>query len=215
LHILSNHTVFAWALPFVCLYFGWFLYHSIYKLKDPWQVIVIKALAVTYPIGELMQYALVGPGFIRWYLSDIGFVAVPAAFLFVVPRITWGTALDLGKRLTTAAFIIGGSLELFFWKIQPSEPIPNAMVRGDLIDVTIFVIVYILVLILLLNLEEKINQPPIVETPKRKKKKKKSSSFVRNNPVASLFWVAAFLLHNQLLQHFNTTPDILPLPIQF
>jgi hypothetical protein len=170
--ITENHALFAWALPFVCIFFGWMLYFSIAKLGARWEIAIIQLIGVTYPIGEILQLSLLGPSILRWYLSDFGFVAAPAAFLLFLPRITWGTAFDWGRRLTLTAFMLGGTLELFFLQIQTEEIIPGAMVRGDVIDMVIFTAVYVLVVYLLNNLEKKIIAPQLIKDPKKKPRKK-------------------------------------------
>ncbi len=107
-------------------------------------------------VGEVLQMSLRGPSILRWYLSDIGFVAAPTALLLLLPRMTWDTVLNWGRGLALTTFVVGVTLELFFLQIQTKEIIPGALVRGDIIDVAIFTTVYILVLSLLKNLENKI-----------------------------------------------------------
>lgn len=168
----ENHAVFAWALPFVCIFFGWMFYFSIAKLGARWEIAVIQLMGFLYPIGELLQLSLLGPSILRWYLSDIGFVAAPVAFLLFLPRVTWRTTLGWGRYLALTAFIIGGTLELFFLQIQTEEVIPGALVRGDVIDIIIFTAVYILVVSLLNNLEKKIIAPQPIKDHKKKPRKK-------------------------------------------
>lgn len=170
--VAENHALFAWALPFVCIFFGWMLYFSITKLGAHWEIAVIQFIGVMYPIGEVLQLSLLGPPILRWYLSDLGFVAAPIAFLLFLPRVTWGTAFNWGRRLALTAFMVGGTLELFFLQIQTEEIIPGAMVRGDVTDLIIFTVVYILVVSLLNNLEKKIITPQPIKDHKKKPQKK-------------------------------------------
>lgn len=161
----ENQVLFAWILPLIIVLFGWMMYFSIVTFRDRWEVLLIKLLSFMYALGETMQMSLLGPNTLRWYLSDIGFVAVPVGFLFFLVKITRRNALSWGKRLAFIAFMVAIAQEILSLQIQPGQVTPEALVRGDVIDVIIFVTVYVLVLFLLQNLERKILMTQSVEIP--------------------------------------------------
>ena len=84
---------------------------------------VIAIISVLYFAGEMLQLALIGPNWVRWYLSDFGF-----PFSFAV------TAMVYLKLKPTYAILAGGLVAICYEVFQFSQG------DGDPIDVLVFVI---------------------------------------------------------------------------
>lgn len=84
---------------------------------------VIAIISLLYGAGEMLQLALVGPNWVRWYLSDFGF-----PFSFAVSAMVF-------LKLKPAYAIMAGGLVAVSWELfQFSQG------EGDPIDVLVFVI---------------------------------------------------------------------------
>ncbi|MEW6617398.1 MAG: hypothetical protein AB1333_03190 [Patescibacteria group bacterium] len=48
------------------------------------KIVLFCFLSSLFPLGELLQYLVVGPSWIRWYLSDFGLSASIASIFFTI-----------------------------------------------------------------------------------------------------------------------------------
>lgn len=111
---------------------------------------IFAGLALIYPFGEWLQYMLIGPGWIRWHLSDFGFSS-SVGLLFTI---TYFTADYLSRRYSPEKFpnqlLVGVSIALTIAIVQETykflihvKPNPTHPVsHGDWIDMIVFIISY-------------------------------------------------------------------------
>ncbi len=95
--------------------------------------------AILYPLGKVFQVFGVGPGFIRWYLSDVGFVPCVAVFIGEQVRFTRGYAYT--RKGYEAGVVIGLAGALFVEWMQTVATLAgqSGVSRGDVMDVMLFV----------------------------------------------------------------------------
>ncbi len=102
-------------------------------------------LSLTYPFGEWLQYMVIGPGWIRWHVSDVGFIS-SFGLLFAVFHYLGRfashrfTAETFPNRLlmgTSIGFVLAIASEV----LKPSVRtmlIPDQTSKLDWIDIIIF-----------------------------------------------------------------------------
>jgi phosphatidylserine synthase len=106
---------------------------------------ILSILALLYPLGEYLQYALFGPSWIRWHLSDVGFVPSYGLLVTVILLWTnrsWERFPNLLLKGATVAFVIGVVYESsqFFYQGNSESIHPRA--SGDWVDIAIFALIY-------------------------------------------------------------------------
>src|SRR5258707_4395399 len=74
---------FSWF--FTILYAGCTLFVYLIMKRESSRIIkLIGLMAMCYPLGKLIEIWLIGPDFIRWHLSDFGFVPCLAFVLYKI-----------------------------------------------------------------------------------------------------------------------------------
>ncbi|MDP3958369.1 MAG: hypothetical protein Q8Q36_02835 [bacterium] len=135
----------------------------------------IAVLALLYPLGKVLQFWLIGPGWIRWYISDVGWVScvgILIAFGNMLP--SSGTMLDRIKTGVGVAFAIAVCIESA-QIILPKRPIKSDFIAaGDWADMAIFFLMYGVNLYLIHKMKPA-TPIPVAATlqPKKKRRNKK------------------------------------------
>lgn len=109
-------------------------------------------LASLYPLGKAFQQEQIVPQWIRFYISDVGFIPY---FAVVVGSICCMAVYLLRRekgpfrfwcfrrairRTTYAGWFVAVSVELLQLAIQPAVPTKEFSARGDVVDLVIFCI---------------------------------------------------------------------------
>lgn len=150
-------TTHTWLLLVVSIAFAINVIFFALVLKSDWEIVVILFLLFLYALGKYIQMAMIGPGIVRWYLSDIGFIGI-TGWIFFYGHPSSAKIRSAARTLATMLVVVAVCIEWVVMNFQPKQiPIPTTtpMARGDIIDVMIFIISYGLVMLLIESLERK------------------------------------------------------------
>ncbi len=126
---------------------------------------LLTILAALYPLGKVLQAWLIGPGWVRWYLSDVGWTSFVA--LAVAGLIKYRLFLDRVNAGVHVAFMIGVAAELWQMSVKQRGTFTGA---GDWIDLIIFILMYGLNLYLIALMRTPA-PTPTVKVPRKKVKR--------------------------------------------
>lgn len=110
--------------------------------KNRGYFMVMAALGLLYPLGKLFQFWLIGPGWIRWHLSDVGWISWLAILLTFLGIIRGASFFSRVRRGIGTAFLVAlcsESLQLIFIEPRPDRA-PGLTATGDWIDMVIFLL---------------------------------------------------------------------------
>lgn len=104
---------------------------------------IMVAIGLLYPLGKALQFWLIGPGWLRWYLGDIGWTSCVTVFIAFSP---WTKSRRLFDGISTGvhtAFFIAATVELsqMMLQVDPANR-PAFSAAGDDIDMVIFLVMY-------------------------------------------------------------------------
>ncbi len=151
-HIVSS--TFVWLLCGLSIILAINTLFFALVLKSDWEVVVIMFMFFLYGLGKYIQAAMVGPGFVRWYLSDVGFVGI-TGWVFLYGHASSAKIRWAARTLATILVVVAVGLEWLVIKVQPQEIITIPTARGDIVDVIIFIVSYSFVMVLIDRLERK------------------------------------------------------------
>lgn len=134
---------YRWALVPLLGMLTWLVVREYRRIPDRHYGYIL-GLALCYPLGKLFQVWLWGPGFIRWYLADIGFVPSIALVVSMAPFLKGSILHKLGWGAGTGLRIalIAEGLQLLARGYKSSL---KFQARGDWVDVGIFILTYLFV----------------------------------------------------------------------
>lgn len=162
-----------WSSLVVLLLFAPMFFLEAYRINSRYFTIIV-AIAVLYPLGKVLQLWLIGPGWIRWYMADVGWVScigIVIAFGNILP--IRGTMPDRLKAGIVAAFIVAVCIEsaqLYF----PKNTTKSAfMAAGDWTDMEIFFLMFAINLHLLFKMKQQVAVPVIIPKKSSKKSRRK------------------------------------------
>lgn len=133
------------------------------KLRDR-RFYLVAMLGSLYIFGEVIQYLHMGPGWIRWHMSDVGWVSwftiiITAVVSKLLPDID---VLGLLRKMLWIPFLGGVVMELTQMYLAEKDPgvLSESTVRGDVIDIIIFTVTFVANLLLLKRIATRNATPP-------------------------------------------------------
>lgn len=147
-----------WLSLFACLGIVYWFCMAMFAIPN-FYFRVIALIALLYPIGKVLQFWLIGPGWIRWYMADIGWVSC-IALILAFGRIASGRTL-LDKMVTGVhlAFGVAVLVELFQLSLGKPRVAREGVfsAAGDWVDLVIFLLMYVMNLLLFLGLRRQVD----------------------------------------------------------
>lgn len=131
-------------------------------------------IALLYPLGKVLQFWLIGPGWIRWYMSDVGWVSCVGIFIAFGNMLPFGrTLLDSMKVGVGVAFAIAVCVESAQLFLPKNATKSAFMAAGDWIDMGIFFFMFAVNLYLLFKMRPPVTVP-IITAPQKPKKARRN-----------------------------------------
>jgi len=147
-------AILQWALPpLTAVYLVW----SIFLAEKPWQENLLTFMLLLYVFGKYIQIAGIGPGYLRWYLADVGFMGTPGGVLLMIGSLVDDYRIHSVLRArdwTYIAFLGACVLEVVYMYYHEKLVEADALVRGDIIDLTIFFVTGVIAIALVGELED-------------------------------------------------------------
>ena len=141
--------------------------------------IAIALIAFLYPLGKFFQFWLIGPRWIRWYMSDVGFISgIGIAIAYSPFKFFGNTMLERIRSGLGTSFRLAVVVEILQLIAKPYITKKQTfMASGDWVDMAIFFVMYAVNLYLLAKLKKQCE--PVVVTRPIQKSKKRNAQFAR------------------------------------
>jgi hypothetical protein len=128
---------------------------------------ILCTIAILYPLGKVIQFGLIGPGWLRWHMSDAGWVSCMAIFMAFGPLEKRGL---LHERLRNGTHIVFG-VAVIMELLQLSVPKASAhkdlfTAAGDWVDLAIFFVMYGVNLLLIWRMSPPMPMPAVAKKKK-------------------------------------------------
>lgn len=132
---------------------------------------VIACIGVLYPLGKFLQVWMIGPGWIRWYMGDVGWVSCMG--ILIASAFSTGSWLYRLKRGIDIAYAIAFGVELAQLLVPMAATQTGFKFAGDWVDMGIFFFTYAVNYLLIFKMIPKAVAPDANLTTK--------SGVVKNN----------------------------------
>lgn len=165
--------IMQWSSLGVLVIFAPLLSLEAYRINSRYFT-AMAVLALLYPLGKVLQLWLIGPWWIRWYMSDVGWVScigIVIAFGNVLPF--GGTMLDRMKMGIGVAFAVAVCVESAQLFLQKNTTKSAFMAAGDWVDMGIFFAMYAVNLYLLFKMNQRASVP-VISVPQKPKKRRRN-----------------------------------------
>ena len=121
------------------------------KYRNPY-ISFILFFPVLYVWGKVMQIYLIGPSWVRWYVSDFGFVGI-GAFMAILytnfgmppKRRDFGKLIKKMMKLTVIFFAIAMMVEVMQMQADAIPNHPKYLTAGDPIDIALYIYSFLLI----------------------------------------------------------------------
>ncbi|MES2213376.1 MAG: hypothetical protein V4473_00870 [Patescibacteria group bacterium] len=166
--------------PFFAILIGYYFLTMARKMRSV-NFATIVLFAMCYPIGKTFQLWLVGPRWIRWYMSDVGFISMVMIWIGFSGIAFFGkTVLERIKIGAWDGFILAVIVETLQLCAKSQSVIHKKgtfAASGDWVDMAIFFVMYIVNISLLARLKRECGPPkppgPVTYKHENKKNRKR------------------------------------------
>lgn len=163
--------LYRYFLPIFSIGWAIILFREVRRIRNT-HFTAIALIAFLYPLGKFFQFWLIGPTWIRWYMSDVGFVSCLALTIAYSPFRFFGrTMLERIRRGIGSAFRLAVLVETLQLIAKPYiTDRPKFSASGDWMDMAIFFVMYGVNRYLLAKLEKQCRLPATQHQRQRKKR---------------------------------------------
>ncbi len=137
-------VVLRFSILALCAAAAWMMW-MMARIAKHTAAAVFLGLAFLYPLGKVFQFWVLGPRFVRWYMSDVGFVPFTALAigLFLMSK-NWGIQPAFRRSLGTA-LRLGILVELMQLAISAAaKKHVEFSAAGDWWDMACYITAYVL-----------------------------------------------------------------------
>lgn len=152
---IPSHILFFQTLGFFFASFLGIIFSK--KYRNPY-ISIILFFPVLYTWGKVMQIYLIGPSWVRWYVSDFGFVGM-GAFMAILytnfgmppKKRDFGKLIKKMMKLTVIFFVIAMITELMQMAADSIPNHPPLLTAGDPIDMALYIYSFLLIVWLIIK----------------------------------------------------------------
>lgn len=170
--ISQSVNLYRYLIPVLTIGVAIILFCEIRRIRSTYFT-AIALIAFLYPLGKFFQFWLIGPSWIRWYMSDIGFISSMLLGMAYSPLKFFGnTMLERMRRGLGTAFRLAVMVEILQLIAKPHITKKQTfMASGDWNDLAIFFAMYGVNFYLIAKLRKQC-EPVVVPQPIQKSKKR-------------------------------------------